>query len=70
MLFRSLSTGEVSIPMLKECGCTHVVIGHSERRHILGEGDALIAKKTKACLEASLTPCALLRRDAGGAGVR
>lgn len=49
-------TGEVSIPMLKECGCTHVVIGHSERRHILGEGDALIAKKTKACLEASLTP--------------
>lgn len=49
-------TGEVSIPMLKECGCTHVIIGHSERRHILGEGEDLIARKTKACLDAGLIP--------------
>lgn len=49
-------TGEVSIPMLQECGCTHVIIGHSERRHILGEGEALIARKTKACLDAGLIP--------------
>lgn len=49
-------TGEISIPMLRECGCTHVILGHSERRHILGEGDALIARKTKACLGAGLIP--------------
>ena len=49
-------TGEVSIPMLKEQGVTHVILGHSERRHILGEGDELIAKKVKACLDEGLTP--------------
>ena len=49
-------TGEVSIPMLKEAGATHVILGHSERRHILGESDELIAKKVKACLEAGLVP--------------
>lgn len=49
-------TGEVSIPMLKEQGVTHVILGHSERRHILGESDELIAKKVKACLDAGLVP--------------
>ena len=49
-------TGEVSIPMLKEQGATHVILGHSERRHILGESDELIAKKVKACLDEGLTP--------------
>ncbi len=49
-------TGEVSIPMLKEQGVTHVILGHSERRHIFGESDELIAKKVKACLDAGLTP--------------
>ncbi len=49
-------TGEVSIPMLKEAGVTHVILGHSERRHILGEGDELIAKKVKASLDAGLIP--------------
>ena len=49
-------TGEVSIPMLKECGCTHVIIEHSERRHILGEGEPLIAQKMRACFDAGLIP--------------
>ncbi len=49
-------TGEISIPMLKDAGCTHVLLGHSERRAIFGEADGLIALKVKACLEASLTP--------------
>ena len=49
-------TGEISIPMLKEYGVTHIILGHSERRHIFGESDELIAKKVKAVLDAGLTP--------------
>lgn len=65
-------TGEVSIPMLKECGCTHVIIGHSERRHILGEGEPLIAQKMRACFDAGLIPVlcygeTLEEREAGRA---
>ncbi len=49
-------TGEISIAMLKEYGVTHVIIGHSERRHIFGEPDEMIAKKVKALLDAGMTP--------------
>lgn len=49
-------TGEISIPMLKDAGCSHIIIGHSERRTIFGESDELIARKVKACLEAALVP--------------
>ncbi|MDR1731584.1 MAG: triose-phosphate isomerase [Synergistaceae bacterium] len=49
-------TGEVSLPMLKDAGCTHVILGHSERRAIFGEGDGLIAKKVKAALSSEMTP--------------
>jgi triosephosphate isomerase len=49
-------TGEVSIPMLKEIGVTHVILGHSERRHIFGEPDEMIAKKVKAVLDAGMIP--------------
>ncbi len=49
-------TGEISIPMLKEYGVTHVIIGHSERRHIFLESDEVIAKKVKAVLDAGMTP--------------
>ncbi len=49
-------TGEVSGRMLAESGCTHVVIGHSERRQYFGETDEWVRKKTKAALEANLTP--------------
>ena len=40
-------TGEVSALMVKEIGCTHVLIGHSERRHLFGETDAFINAKIK-----------------------
>ncbi len=49
-------TGEISAAMLLDCGCSHVIIGHSERRQILGETDAVINWKLKAALEAGLIP--------------
>jgi triosephosphate isomerase len=49
-------TGEVSPVMLKEAGCQYVIIGHSERRHILGESNDQINKKVRACFEYGLTP--------------
>ena len=49
-------TGEISIPMLKNAGCTHVIVGHSERRTLFGESDDLIARKVKACLDGELIP--------------
>jgi len=47
-------TGEVSPTMLKEVGCTYSLVGHSERRHGLGETDDLLNRKTKAALAAGL----------------
>lgn len=49
-------TGEVSPKMLKDAGCTHVIIGHSERRQYFGETDETVNKKLKAALSAGLTP--------------
>jgi triosephosphate isomerase len=49
-------TGEISCAMLKDCGCTYVIIGHSERRHVLGETDALISKKVRAAIQSGLFP--------------
>lgn len=49
-------TGEVSVSMLKDFGCTHVIVGHSERRAIYGESDQAVAEKFAAALSAGLTP--------------
>lgn len=49
-------TGEVSARMLKEAGATHVIIGHSERRHVFGETDAEVDLKVRAAIEHGLTP--------------
>lgn len=49
-------TGEVSAPMLKACGCTFVIVGHSERRQYAGEEDALIARKVKAVIGEGMHP--------------
>ncbi len=49
-------TGELSPAMLKEAGATHVLLGHSERRHIMGETHEHINKKAKAALASGLVP--------------
>ena len=49
-------TGELSAAMLVDIGCRYVILGHSERRHILGESDTDVNKKVLAALEAGLTP--------------
>lgn len=49
-------TGEISAAMLKELGCTYVILGHSERREYFKECDCLINKKVKAALEAGIKP--------------
>jgi triosephosphate isomerase len=63
-------TGELSVAMLLDLGCKYVILGHSERRHILGETDALINKKVHAALAAGLLPIVcvgelLAEREAG-----
>jgi triosephosphate isomerase len=48
-------TGEVSPAMLLDVGCQYVIVGHSERRHVIGEPDELIARKLTASLDAGLS---------------
>ena len=48
-------TGEVSTTMLTDVGCRYVIVGHSERRHKLGETDAFINRKVHAALGVGLT---------------
>lgn len=48
-------TGEVAVDMLKDVGCSHVLVGHSERRHVMGETDEIINKKVKAGIAGGLT---------------
>ncbi|MDR1952069.1 MAG: triose-phosphate isomerase [Elusimicrobiota bacterium] len=49
-------TGEVSPVMIKDSGCSYVLIGHSERRQYFGETDEKVNKKTKAAFSAGLIP--------------
>jgi len=49
-------TGEVSGPMVTAAGCTHVIIGHSERRQLFGETDQTVNQRLFAALQAGLTP--------------
>ncbi|HEY8519979.1 MAG TPA: triose-phosphate isomerase [Gammaproteobacteria bacterium] len=63
-------TGEVSGAMLKDVGCRYVIVGHSERRALYGETDAVVATKFKAAQAAGLTPIlcvgeTLEQREAG-----
>ncbi len=53
-------TGEVSVGMLREFSCSHVIVGHSERRAYHAEGDALVAAKAQRALGAGITPIVCL----------
>jgi triosephosphate isomerase (TIM) len=63
-------TGEISAAMLRELGCSHVIIGHSERRQYFGETDETVNRKIKAALREDLIPIFCLgetleQREAG-----
>jgi triosephosphate isomerase len=63
-------TGEVSAPQLVDAGCRYVILGHSERRQLMGELDAAVNLKAQAALRAGLSPIicvgeTLAERDAG-----
>lgn len=66
-------TGEVSGGQLKRLGVRYVIIGHSERRHTIGETDEMVGKKVATALRAGLVPILCIgetkrERDAGKAG--
>jgi triosephosphate isomerase len=63
-------TGEVSAAMLRDAGCSQVIVGHSERRQFFGETDATVNQKIKAALSVDLVPVFCIgesesERDAG-----
>ena len=63
-------TGDISAPMLADAGASHVILGHSERRHGLGESDALVRTKANAAHAAGLVAVVCIgeteaERDAG-----
>ncbi len=58
-------TSAVSTRMLVEAGCKAVIIGHSERRQFFGDTDEIVHKKTKAALEAGLTPIVCVGESLG-----
>ena len=63
-------TGEVAPRMLAELGCRYAIVGHSERRTLFGETDALVARKAAAALAAGIRPIvcvgeSLEQREAG-----
>ncbi|MEP6789309.1 MAG: triose-phosphate isomerase [Acidobacteriota bacterium] len=65
-------TGEIAATMLKDIGCSHVIIGHSERRQFYGDTDQSVNQKAKAALAAGLTAIVCVgemldEREAGNA---
>lgn len=49
-------TGEIAPGMLRDAGCTHVILGHSERRNLFGETSDMIERKARAAVQAGLIP--------------
>ncbi len=65
-------TGEVAADMVKDAGCSHVIVGHSERRQFYGDTDAIVNQKTRSAIQAGLVAIvcvgeSLSEREAGKA---
>jgi triosephosphate isomerase len=56
-------TGEVAPSMLRYCGAEYVILGHSERRNVFGETDALIASKLSLAIDSGLKPILCIGED-------
>lgn len=56
-------TGEVAPDMLRDCGASFVIVGHSERRRLFGESDDLVARKVSKAIDAGLTPIFCVGED-------
>src|SRR4051812_20880787 len=63
-------TGEVSPAMVKEAGAAFAIVGHSERRRLFGETDAIVNRKTMAAIVAGGAPSGCIRERPGGRGRR
>src|SRR2546429_5317804 len=61
-------TGEVSAAMIKEAGAEYVIVGHSERRRLFGDTDAIVNRKTSAAIRAGLTPIVCIGETLQGRG--
>ncbi len=48
-------TGEISVPMAKDCEVNYIIVGHSERREMFGDSDEVVAKKVKAVISGGLS---------------
>ena len=65
-------TGEVAADMIRDAGCTHVIVGHSERRQFYGDTDSTVNLKTRSAIQAGLIAIVcvgetLAERESGGA---
>ena len=63
-------TGEVSAEMLLDQGCKYVLVGHSERRAVLGESDQTVAEKFRAAQNAGLIPILCVGESSSAASAR
>ena len=56
-------TGEVAALMVRDAGCSHVIVGHSERRHYYSESDTMVNRKARAAVGAGLTAIICIGED-------
>ena len=59
-------TGDVAASMLRDVGCSHVIVGHSERRHLHGESNEVVRSKAAAAIAHQLTPVICVGEDEAG----
>ena len=58
-------TGEISVPMIRECGCEYCIVGHSERRGLFGETNEDVNKKVRALIAGRVNPIVCVGESLG-----